>query len=46
MQLPAPIVPEVRSPGDTRNFDRYPESVDDGGGPVLDARAKDLFVSF
>merc|ERR1711998_65017 len=37
-QLPSPIVPEVRSAGDTRNFDKYPDSVDDPIGPVLDQR--------
>lgn len=42
----APIVPEVHSPGDTRNFDKYPESADDGSAQQLDARSKDLFVDF
>jgi len=45
-QLPSPIIPEVRSPGDTRNFDKYPDSVEDPIGPVLDQRSKDLFNEF
>lgn len=44
--VPAPIVPEVRSPGDTRNFDKYPDSVDEPLAPVLDARTKELFDDF
>jgi len=45
-QQSPPIVPEVRSPGDTRNFDKYPDSVEDPIGPVLDQRSKDLFNDF
>ena len=37
---------QVRSPGDTRNFDKYPDSVEDPIGPVLDQRSKDLFNDF
>ena len=32
----SPIVPDVRSDGDTQNFDRYPESVDDHSGIMVD----------
>mmetsp|Transcript_48583 Transcript_48583/g.126060 ORF Transcript_48583/g.126060 Transcript_48583/m.126060 type:complete len:338 (-) Transcript_48583:544-1557(-) len=45
--IPPPIVPEVRGAGDTRNFDKYPDSIDDvGGAPILDAKAKALFANF
>jgi serine/threonine protein kinase len=44
--MPSPIVPEVRSAGDTRNFDKYPDSIEDPMGPVLDARSKELFNDF
>jgi len=43
----APIQPEVANAGDTSNFDKYPESVDDGTGPKLDAAtAEKLFADF
>lgn len=43
----APIQPEVRSAGDTSNFDKYPESVDDGTGQKLDpTTAERLFKDF
>ena len=47
--IPPPIVPEVRHPADTRNFDSYPDSpIDDatGSAPILDARAKECFELF
>ena len=43
--MPAPIVPEVRSPGDTRNFDKYPDD-DEVAPPPLDSRSKELFRDF
>jgi serine/threonine protein kinase len=46
LRMQAPIVPDVRSPGDTRNFDKYPEDNDDGADQPLDPRAKDLFKDF
>mmetsp|Transcript_3044 Transcript_3044/g.10700 ORF Transcript_3044/g.10700 Transcript_3044/m.10700 type:complete len:353 (+) Transcript_3044:73-1131(+) len=43
----SPIVPQVNSPGDTHNFDKYPESVDDPSGPVVDeATSEKLFKDF
>jgi len=43
--MAAPIVPEVRSPGDTRNFDKYPDD-DEVAPPPLDPRSKELFRDF
>ena len=43
--MAAPIVPEVRSPGDTRNFDKYPDD-DEVSPPPLDPRSKELFRDF
>ncbi|KAK9811495.1 hypothetical protein WJX72_004815 [[Myrmecia] bisecta] len=34
-KLKAPIIPVVEQAGDTRNYDRYKESVDDFGSPIL-----------
>jgi len=46
-QYPSPIVPEVRSDGDTHNFDKYPESVEDNSAPLVDeATAEKLFKDF
>ena len=42
-----PIVPEVRSEGDTSNFDRYPDSIEEQSGPVVDAATSEkLFKDF
>lgn len=47
LEMQAPIVPDVgKNPGDTRNFDKYPEDDDSGPAPPLDPRAKDLFKEF
>mmetsp|Transcript_52570 Transcript_52570/g.128467 ORF Transcript_52570/g.128467 Transcript_52570/m.128467 type:complete len:350 (-) Transcript_52570:50-1099(-) len=46
-QSPPPIVPEVRHPADTRNFESYPDSVDDGHPPpLIDDTANELFEDF
>mmetsp|Transcript_15750 Transcript_15750/g.51659 ORF Transcript_15750/g.51659 Transcript_15750/m.51659 type:complete len:356 (-) Transcript_15750:1283-2350(-) len=45
--LTPPIVPEVRSDGDTHNFDRYPESVEDVHAVIVDeATSERLFSTF
>ena len=46
-QYRSPIVPEIRSEGDTHNFDKYPESVEDLSGPIVDAATSEkLFYDF
>merc|ERR1711998_696352 len=42
-EVVAPINPDVRSPGDTRNFDKYPESAEDLNSPILDVNTFDTF---
>merc|ERR1712060_144499 len=45
--LPSFIVPEIRSEGDTHNFDKYPESIEDGQGPLVDeVTSEKLFKDF
>jgi len=46
-QLPAPIVPTCTHPGDTNNFENYPEPVEDEAekGPTVDP-FKNLFLDF
>mmetsp|Transcript_39882 Transcript_39882/g.55427 ORF Transcript_39882/g.55427 Transcript_39882/m.55427 type:complete len:375 (+) Transcript_39882:342-1466(+) len=41
-----PIVPVIANEGDTKNFDKYPESADRGGQVVDDATSKRLFNGF
>ena len=44
---PSPIVPDVRGEGDTHNFDKYPESIDDHTGKMVDAATSErLFSKF
>ena len=41
------IVPEVKGEGDTNNFDRYPESDDEDGAPLVDQKTSEkLFKNF
>jgi len=43
----SPIVPELRNEGDTHNFDKYPESVEDNSQPIVDeATSEKLFKDF
>merc|ERR1712166_1608166 len=43
----SPIVPDIRSDGDTHNFDKYPESVDDMSSNLVDeATSEKLFRAF
>lgn len=44
-QIDAPIVPEVKSKDDTSNFDKYPESSEEGR-VAIDARDQALFKDF
>lgn len=46
-QLAAHIVPSVKSSSDTSQYDRYPDSDDDRGPPLLDpAKDRELFGAF
>jgi len=45
MSVPAPFIPDVNDPGDTHNFDPYPDSVDDMAVP-LSSKDKDKFEAF
>eukprot|EP01136_Pigoraptor_vietnamica_P001844 Opistho-1_new@29007 len=44
-QVAAPVVPEVAHEGDTRNFEKYPEPVEEFSGPSVDP-FKNLFKDF
>ncbi|WZN62896.1 cAMP-dependent protein kinase [Chloropicon roscoffensis] len=42
-----PIVPNVKGEGDTQNFDKYPDSIDDPNAPKVDPeKAEQLFKDF
>lgn len=42
-----PIVPVVKGDGDTHNFDKYPDSIDDPNSPLVDAETSEqLFSKF
>jgi len=46
-QTNPPIMPEVQHPTDIRNYDSYPDSIDDPSGPnLIDDDSQDLFASF
>ena len=46
-KMPSEIVPEVKSPGDTNNFDKYADSLEDMSKPLVDkATAEKLFKEF
>mmetsp|Transcript_73428 Transcript_73428/g.153268 ORF Transcript_73428/g.153268 Transcript_73428/m.153268 type:complete len:348 (+) Transcript_73428:197-1240(+) len=46
-QSPPPIVPELRHPADTRNFDSYPDSVDEPSGPqLIESKVAEIFADF
>ncbi|KJE90213.1 cAMP-dependent protein kinase [Capsaspora owczarzaki ATCC 30864] len=44
-QVPAPIIPEMAHDGDTRNFEKYPEAIDEFSTPSVDP-FKALFKDF
>ncbi|KAL0080624.1 camp-dependent protein kinase 9 [Phycomyces blakesleeanus] len=44
--VPAPIIPNYRHPGDTSNFEKYPE-IEEAEAPTSDQdQYKDLFINF
>lgn len=45
-KLKPPYVPAFKSPDDTSNFDKYPDSDEDGMGAVLMGKDKELFRDF
>ncbi|PVU91019.1 hypothetical protein BB561_004593 [Smittium simulii] len=46
LEIAAPLVPSKKHPGDTGNFDRYPESYDDFGNNTSSDIFRSRFINF
>jgi hypothetical protein len=44
--LKVPFVPDLSSPGDTRNFESYPDSTIEESGPLLSEAASANFAQW